>query len=283
MAGLTHAKTQKVDFPGATAEVYKHASGDDLYIYRFDPEAHDPEVDKRPAVVFFFGGGWNSGRVSQFERHSRYLASRGMVAFVADYRVNSRQGVTPDACVEDAKSAVRWIRQHADRLGIDPEKVLAGGASAGGHIAAAAGICEGFENKSEDLSISSKPAALLLYNAVYDNGKDGGYAYDRIQQWFPAISPAHNITPDDPPAIAFLGSKDIHIPVATAEAFRDQLIEQGIYTELYVYPGKTHGFFNRGDSFIDTLLKTDAFLVKLGYLSGPADREYIQKLSKVKW
>ncbi len=283
MAGLAQAKTKQVDFPGATAEVYKQASGDDLYIYRFEPEAHDPDEDKRPAVVFFFGGGWNSGKVSQFERHSRYLASRGMVAFVADYRVNSRQGVAPNACVEDAKSAVRWVRQNADRLRIDPAKVLAGGGSAGGHLAAAAGICEGFENEAEDLTVSSKPVALLLYNPVYNNSENGGYGYDRIQEWFPAISPTHNITSDDPPAIVFLGTKDKHIPVATAEAFRDQLIEEGIYTELHVYEGQTHGFFNRGASFVDTLIKTDQFLVKLGYLSGPADKEMIQELSKMKW
>lgn len=275
------AKIQKADFPGAAAEVYKQASGDDLYLYRFDPEGHDPEHDKRAAVVFFFGGAWNSGKVSQFERHSRYLASRGMVTFVADYRVNKRQGVAPNACVEDAKSAVRWIRKNAERLGIDPAKVLAGGGSAGGHVAAAAGMCDGFENEQEDLSISSKPVALLLFNPVSDNSENG-YGYDRVKEWFPAISPAHNITSDDPPTIVFLGSKDKLISVATAEAFRDKLSEQGIQNELHVYEGEGHGFFNRRASFGDTLTKTDQFLVKLGYLSGPVDNQMIQKLSKMK-
>ncbi|MDA9260383.1 alpha/beta hydrolase [Puniceicoccaceae bacterium] len=272
------AKTKIVDFPGATTEVYKEASGDDLYIYRFDPDGHDPAKDKRPAVVFFFGGGWTGGKVSQFERQSRYLASRGMVTFVADYRVKSRQGVTPNACVEDGKSAVRWVRKNADRLGIDPDKVLAGGASAGGHVAAATGICEGFENAQEDLSISSKPVALLLFNPVYDNREDGGYGYDRVKQWFPAISPAQNITSDDPPAIIFLGTKDKHIPVAIAEAFRDQMIAQDIQNELHLYKGRPHGFFNRGDDFVDTLIKTDEFLVKLGYLEGQPDSRDIQAL-----
>ena len=109
------SKTTKHDFKGAaTAEVYKKASGDDLWIYRFDPEDHDPKKDKRPAVVFFFGGGWNSGAVTQFEQHSKYLASRGMVAFVADYRVKSRQKTEPNACVADGKSAIRFVRENAE-------------------------------------------------------------------------------------------------------------------------------------------------------------------------
>src|SRR5262245_66652217 len=73
--------------------------------------------DKRPAIVFFFGGGWANGNPEQFLTQAEYLASRGMVAARADYRVKNRQGVTPDQCVEDAKSAVRWLRQHAPKLG----------------------------------------------------------------------------------------------------------------------------------------------------------------------
>ena len=74
------AKTEKLDLPGARAEVYKKASGDDLYLYIFDPEGHDAAKQKLPAIVFFFGGGWTSGTPTQFEQHARYLAKRGMVA-----------------------------------------------------------------------------------------------------------------------------------------------------------------------------------------------------------
>ena len=270
------AETQKKNFPGATAEVYKKASGDDLYIYRFDPEDLDPSKDKRPAVIFFFGGGWTSGKVNQFERQSRYLTSRGLITFLADYRVKNRQGVAPNACVEDGKSAIRWVRENADRLGIDPEKIIAGGGSAGGHVAAAAGICEGFENEAEDLSISSKPNALLLFNPVYDNREDGGYGYDRIKEWFPAISPAENITKDDPPTVVFMGTKDKHTSVDIAEAFRDKMTAEGIVTELHLYDGQPHGFFNR-KGFADSLMKADEFLVRLGYLSGEPDLQRIKE------
>lgn len=278
------AETAKHDFKGAaTAEVYKKASGDDLWIYRFDPADHDLKNDKRPAVVFFFGGGWNGGTVTQFEQHSKYLASRGMVAFVADYRVKSRQKTGPDACVADGKSAVRWVRKNAERLGIDATRIAAGGGSAGGHVAATTGICDGLDDAAErDSKISSKANALLLFNPVYDNGPKG-YGHDRAKQWFPAISPAHNITKDDPPTIVFLGSKDSLVPVSTAKKFDADLKAAGVKSEVWIYEGQPHGFFNESkskESFLDTVLKMDAFLVSLGWLDGEANEAKLKSLLK---
>ena len=283
--GTALAETQLVNIKGAEVEVYKKASGDDLRIYRLDPEGHDPKKDKRPAVVFFFGGSWNGGSVAQFEPHANYLAGRGIVAFLADYRVKSRQKTPPLACVEDGKSAIRWVRQNAERLGVDPDKIIAGGGSAGGHVAATTGICDGLEGPNEDLSVSSKSEALLLFNPVYNNGPDG-YGHDRVTEWFPAISPAHNITKGDPPTIVFLGSEDKLIPVSTAEKFRDDQKALGIKSELHVYTGETHGFFNlklgqgKKEHFIDTILKTDAFLVDLGYLEDEADKALLESISE---
>ena len=283
--GTALAETLLVNIKGAEVEVYKKASGDDLRIYRLDPSGHDPKTDKRPAVVFFFGGSWNGGSVAQFEPHANYLAGRGIVAFLADYRVKSRQKTPPLACVEDGKSAIRWVRQNAERLGVDPDKIIAGGGSAGGHVAATTGICDGLEGPDEDLSVSSKSEALLLFNPVYDNGPDG-YGHDRVTEWFPAISPAHNITKDDPPTIVFLGSEDKLIPVSTAKKFRDDQEVLGIKSELHVYEGEPHGFFNlklgqgKKEHFIDTILKTDAFLVDLGYLEDEADKALLKSISE---
>ncbi len=278
------AETQKHDFKGtATAEVYKQVSGDDLWIYRFDPAGHDPTQDQRPAVVFFFGGGWNGGTVTQFEQHAKYLASRGMVAFVADYRVKSRQQTGPDACVADGKSAIRWVRANVQRLGINPDRIAAGGGSAGGHVAATIGICDGLDDQAEKKSaVSSKANALLLFNPVYDNGPEG-YGHDRVSQWFPAISPAHNITQDDPPTIVFFGSEDPLVPVSTAKKFDADLKAVGVKSEVWIYEGQPHGFFNESksqESFLDTVLKMDAFLVSLGWLDGKADDAKLKSLLK---
>lgn len=278
------AEPAKVKFEGAKSEVYKTASGDELRLYIFEPEGHRPGKDARPAAVFFFGGGWNGGTPSQFEQHSRYLARRGMVAVVADYRVKSRQGTPPSACVEDGKSAVRHLRRNAKRLGIDPKRIAAGGGSAGGHVAAAAGMVDGFEDAADDRSVSAKPDALLLFNPVYDNGPEGGYGHDRVKDYWKEFSPAHNITGDDPPAIVFLGTKDSLIPVATAERFRDRMRAVGLKSELHLYEGQPHGFFNEGkggtEIFLDTIRKMDRFLVGIGYLTGDAPETMIRSASK---
>src|SRR5438876_1446003 len=82
----------------------------DIHVH-FPPEWK--REDKRPAMVFFFGGGFKNGTVNAFYPQAVYFASRGLVTARADYRVKDRHGVEPDVCVEDGKSAVRWLRQNA--------------------------------------------------------------------------------------------------------------------------------------------------------------------------
>jgi len=277
------AKTENLKLPDATAEIYKKASGDDLYLYIFEPEGHDAATEKLPAIVFFFGGGWTGGSPSQFEQHARYLAKRGMVAICADYRVKSRQKTSPRESVADGKSAIRWVRANAERLGIDPDRIAAGGGSAGGHVAATTGMVDGLDDPTdENSSVSSKANALVLFNPVYDNGPEG-YGNDRVKEWFPLISPAHNISEDDPPAIVFLGTRDNLIPVATAEKFKAGMEAVGLKSELYLYEGQKHGFFNERkggtEDFLDTLRKTDEFLIGLGYLKGSPDDAAMKAVS----
>lgn len=195
--------------------VYKTIDDAELGLHVFNPEDHQTS-DQRPAIIFFHGGGWYSGSPTQFYPHSAYLSSRGIVAISATYRVRKRNGTSPVESVKDAKSAIRWVRQHADQLGIDPEKIIAGDGSAGGHIAAATGTTEHFEEEGEDLSVSSRPAALVLFNPVFDNGPDG-YGHDRVKAYWKDFSPLHNINKTTPPTIVFLGTEDKHVAVSSAE------------------------------------------------------------------
>jgi acetyl esterase/lipase len=117
-------------------ETYKQVGEVTLKIDIFEPKQKD-SAKKYPAIVFFFGGGWVGGSPGQFYRQCEYLAGRGMIAMSAEYRVKSRHQTTPAECVKDGKSAVRWIRANAARLDIDPDRIAAGGGSAGGHVAAA--------------------------------------------------------------------------------------------------------------------------------------------------
>src|SRR2546425_12315614 len=136
------AKAYPPKLPGAEVEAYKTVGDTKLNLYVYYPPGHKAS-DKRAAIVFFFGGGWTGGSPGQFEQHCKHLASRGMVAMTADYRVASRNQVKAVSCVADAKSAIRFVRQEAARLGIDPNRIAAGGGSAGGHIAACTGGSQG--------------------------------------------------------------------------------------------------------------------------------------------
>ena len=116
--------------------IYKTV-GDQRLKMLVDKPADWQASDKRPAIVFFFGGGWVGGNVGQFQRHCTYLASRGMVGIRVDYRVMPKGDSGPPVmCVADAKSAMRYVRSHAGELGVDPERIAVGGGSAGGHLAA---------------------------------------------------------------------------------------------------------------------------------------------------
>lgn len=278
------------EMPGATVETYREIDGVTLNAYLFHPPGHRP-ADRRPAAVFFFGGGWKGGTPGQFLPQCRHLASRGMVAIAVDYRVKSRHGVLPEDCLRDAKAAIRWVRANAARLGIDPGRIAAGGGSAGGHLAAATALVEGFEDGA-NADVSSMPDALLLFNpavvlapveghpgllteekAASVDAMCGGRSRD--------LSPANFIRSGLPPAILFHGTEDEAVPFATAEYFVAAMKAAGNRCELKAYDGQPHGFFNPGRGsgearaealrrYRDTLAQLDEFLVSLGYLPAPA-------------
>ncbi|MGJ8697953.1 MAG: alpha/beta hydrolase [Verrucomicrobiaceae bacterium] len=245
---------------------FKQVGDDSLSLHIFNPPNHKAS-DKRPAIVFFFGGGWNGGTPEQFYPQSAYLASRGMVAICAEYRTKKSHGTTPLVCVHDGNSAIRWVRSHAPELGIDPNRLAAGGGSAGGHVAAATGTTKGLFEKGEDLSISAQPNALALFNPVFDNGPEG-YGHDRVKAYWKRFSPLHNIDANSPPTIVFLGTNDKLIPATTAEKYRRAMEIAGVRCDLHLYQGEPHGFFNKA-KYYETLLATDLFLASLGYLEGP--------------
>ena len=257
--------------PKPTRKVtYKTVGDVKLTLHLFEPKGHKSGAN-RPAIVFFFGGGWVGGRPAQFYPHCEYLASRGMVAAAAEYRVRSKHKTKPYECVKDGKSAVRYMRKNAKALGIDPKRLAAGGGSAGGHVAAAVATVKGFNETGEDTSISCVPNALVLFNPVYDNGPKG-YGHSRVKEHWKEFSPMHNIRKGIPPAIVFLGTKDKLIPVATGEAFRDKMKSVGARSELFLYRGQPHGFFNKGRNkdvfYVKTVTEMDRFLNSLGWIQG---------------
>lgn len=113
--------------------VYAPAVGMSLDVYR--PVATDGR--RAPVVVFFYGGGWSSGRREDYRFVGRRLADAGMLAIVADYRLFPE--ATFPGFVEDGASAVAWARRHAGQYGGDPAHLFVAGHSAGAQIAALLG------------------------------------------------------------------------------------------------------------------------------------------------
>lgn len=245
---------------------YKKIDTISLKLHVFKPEKFDKNKTYN-CIVFFHGGGWNGGSYKAFKRQSAYLASRGMIAISADYRIKNVHGTTPYDAVEDAKSAIRYVRKHAKELNINPDMIAAGGGSAGGHLAAACGNIEGLEGPNEELAISSKPNALVLFNPVYDNSKNG-YGYRNFGDGYLEISPLHNISKGAPPTIVFFGTKDKTTPVSSSKEYEKRMQDVGSRIVLHLYEGAEHSFFNRGNYFIETLRETDKFLVSIGYING---------------
>lgn len=262
--------------PAGRPFVYKTVGQRELKLYVTQPADWKPS-DRRAAIVFYHGGAWVGGRPGQFTEHSKYVASRGMVAVQVEYRLLSREGNDPPlVCVQDAKSAMRWVRSRAAKFGIAPDRIASAGGSAGGHLAAFVGMVDGLDDPKGDARISPKSNAMVLFNPVYDNGPDG-WEYERVAGRYKEFSPFHNVSADDPPCIVFLGTKDNLVPVKTAEAFQSAMRAAGNHAKLLVFEGKSHGFFNYGRDgnrpYYETVVAMDKFLASLGWLTGPPTLE----------
>lgn len=282
-------------FNDADEHVYKVIDDVRLSAWVFRPAGSDQDT-AHPAVVFFFGGGWRGGSPAQFANQCRYLSSRGVVGIVCDYRVASRHQVKAVSCVEDAKSAIRWVRANAQMLGVNPQQICAAGGSAGGHIACCTGVVPGLDPEGEDLQVSSVPNAMALFNpAVMLASLDGVAEPSAMIQKLAGmkertgveprrISPIHHLSKGQPPTIIFHGIADTTVPYLTVEEFTRRSTALGNDVTLVGYEGAPHGFFNnrggtsqRGDDSLQwyrgTMEQLDRFLARLGWIDGePTER-----------
>jgi len=260
---------QPLTVDGASAYIYKTIDTVQLRLHVFAPKL--PIGSPRPAMLFFFGGGWINGDVTQFVPQATHLAELGIVGILVDYRVKYRHKTTPFEAMADAKSAVRWVRVHASDLGVDPSRVAAGGGSAGGHVALSAAVFDRFDEPGENRSTSSKPNLLVLFNPVVDattpvrdaqfngRGREG--------------SPLHHEIHTLPPTLILHGKDDKSVPYADVETFCSSARARGLPCELIGYDGAGHGFFNQyyeeGKWYPETVAAMDEFLTRFGYLTPP--------------
>ena len=220
---------------------YKQTPQGELHIYFKMPEGWS-EKDKRPVMVFFFGGGWSGGSPFACVKEAEHFAKNGIVVGLADYRVRNRQGTMLDKCAEDARSAVRWVRANSAKLGADPDRLIVGGGSAGGHIAACTANAEAPNSDTDDLTVSCLPNALLLYYPVaslVDGSR--GFAFQRLlgEDLAKKLSPVQNVTKTWPKTVMFSGTADIEL--ANGILLHEKAKALEVPFELYLADGRGHG------------------------------------------
>lgn len=217
--------------------VFKTTPQGDLRINLYFPPNWKAS-DRRPIIIFFFGGSCATGSPMQFASTAEYFAARGLVAAAPEYRIESVHHTPPERCVEDGKSTIRWLRTNARHLGIDPRQVIAGGGSSGASIAAFTAYNATLAPDDEDRSISPEPNALVLLNPAF------GCPPGESSPGAPcAVMARWKVTKGGPPAILFYGTED---PLQDGgRDFARQLVAAGTRAEFYTATDQQHGFFNR--------------------------------------
>ena len=251
--------------------IYKTVGGANLRLHVFKTENKNAVAgSKKPAILFFYGGAWEVGSVKEFIDSAKYFSKRGAVSILVDYRVFCRQGSSITDEVSDAKSAVRYVRSHAPQIGIDPDRIVVIGGSAGGHLALSTATIEGFESSGEDQSISSKPNLLALLYPCSDVTTDDEKKYggDAIGEYGKEVSPLYHIHPKLPPMLIIQGTDDI--VYEENKKFCAESKALGNTCEFVVYKGAYHGFFGPGAEnskwYKQAQKKMDRFLTNAGYL-----------------
>lgn len=247
---------------------YKQAGPAELKLHIFRP-AKNRNQQAAPAIVFFFGGGWKHGTPVQFYPECRHFAQLGFVAISAEYRISSVHGTTPFDAVADGKSAIRWIRSHAADLGVDPDRIVGAGASAGGQVAAAAALVTGLDDPRDKPAVSPRPDALLLWYPVIDNGPDG-YGPPEVKARYKEFSPFHQDLEKAPPTLILLGTRDAYLSTKRAGEFQNAMRAAGRQCEVKWFEGAVHPIYpyRLGDSPLRkvALDAADAFLIRHGII-----------------
>jgi acetyl esterase/lipase len=248
---------------------YKKTSDADLYLNVYYPPNFQYNKSL-PAILFFFGGGWVNGDPGQFHPQCVELAKEGIIAIAADYRTRSKHGTSPLESLADAKSAIRWIKSNANILNVDPEKIVAAGGSAGGYLAIALALVEGFNDPQDDTTISTIPAAAVLFNPVINTGTNTGFGPKRFGEYAEKASPLHNVRTLSIPILIMQGKQDQVVSYSNIALFQDKMNQLGGNVWLVSYEDAGHGFFNirNGDDtyFKLTLNETEKFLRNYSFL-----------------
>ena len=257
---------ERVSAPPGEVFTYKEVDGEKRELDVYFPEGHDPSGDPVPAIIFFHGGGWGGGSREAFSYQCDYFASRGLVAVTVTYTLASKERAAKlegglsrkRICMPDAKSAIRWVKQNAGDLGVDPERLIAAGGSAGGHISLIATSNSGLNHPDDPEGFDTSVAARVVFNPALSTGDAADSEIDYIQ----------HLKPGAPPAIVFFGSEDKSWLKGWNPTYEKWKGLEGTTVKLEIAEGEKHAFFNFQPWADLTLISADRFLAELGFLEG---------------
>lgn len=222
-------------------------------------------TDRRPVIVFFQGGAWRSGGTSQFRKQAEYFSKRGLVTVRAEYRDSTKDKVHPDTCLKDAISAMRWVRKNSHTLGVDANRIVSSGGSAGGYLAAAVATIDDFHSAGDDLDVSPKPNLMILFNPLVDFvSLDRAAEFGIDGKLAQMISPLQHVSSKLPPTLILIGSRDRFLE--QNRKFKARAEQLGVQVRIELAEGQPHGYFNRSPWMEKTLQAADRFLRSNGYL-----------------
>jgi len=248
---------------GHWVRTYKTVDGFSLDVHLFIPKDIE-KGEKRPVFVHFHGGSWSEGKPDW----NFGVSKLGFVNACVEYRVYDRHRALPFQQIADAKSAIRFLRRHADEFNIDGKRIIASGDSAGGHLALCTALLHGFEEPGEPKEISSIPNALILNSAVFKVEK--GVWFDDLvddPRRLSEISPLEHISAGLPPMLLFHGTDDsLSSPFKHCESFVQEAKSAGNTVFFYPLEGLGHFIWKSGRYWKIYVEAERKFFQELGYL-----------------
>lgn len=218
------------------------AYGDDkrqkLDVYVPDDAANDPPNAKRPVVIFWYGGSWDSGTRGSYRFVGAALAEQGFVTVLPDYRIYP--GVKFPVFLEDGANAVAWVQKHATEFGGDPHHIVLMGHSAGAHMAAFLALNREFLTKH-----GARPddiAALVGLSGPYILAPNTRVLHTIFGTPYTEADwqPDRFVTHQAPPTFLAHGLNDTLVSVKQTEKLRDDLRMHDVRVEAQLYPGLGH-------------------------------------------
>jgi acetyl esterase/lipase len=204
----------------------------------------------RPAVLLVHGGSWRSGKRGDFTLAAGRLADSGYVAATIDYRL-SPEHVYP-AAVQDCFCALAFLRAHAGEYGLDPDRVVAMGYSAGGHLVSLLGLAADVPAHQDcPGGVTGPPASVISGAGPQDllaliGDGDGGVVEDfvgappsQVEVWR-AASPSSYVRGGVVPFLFIHAEGDLIVPVGQSRSQRDALRASGNHTRLLTLAGGGH-------------------------------------------